>query len=115
MMIYVVGIYFTQSVTDHMVESQQKGLTNKNLDTLADYFGSLFRTILTLYQAMTGGIDWDGLADPLMAEMGALMGFMFATYIAFALLALMNIVTGVFVQTALQSAQAEEDAFLTDQ
>merc|ERR1719401_1110342 len=43
------------------------------------------------------------------------LGLAFAAYIAFALLALMNVVTGVFVQTALQSAKDEEDAFLTDQ
>jgi len=43
------------------------------------------------------------------------LGFAFTAYIAFAILALLNVVTGVFVQTALQSARDEEDAFLTDQ
>merc|ERR1711957_448112 len=43
------------------------------------------------------------------------MGFFFVVYIAFAVLALMNVVTGVFVQTALQSARDEEDSFMTDQ
>merc|ERR1711957_469456 len=63
---------------------------------------------------MTGGIDWDSVASPLFQQIGLLGGCIFVAYIAFAILALMNVVTGVFVQTALQSAMKEEEAFLTD-
>jgi len=83
--------------------------------SLKYFFGSLSRTILSLWQAMSGGADWDSMAGPLIEEVGALTGMLFAGYIAFALLALMNVVTGVFVQTALQSAKDEEDTFLVDQ
>jgi len=64
---------------------------------------------------MSGGMDWDALAGPLFKEISFMTGFAFASFIAFALLALMNVVTGVFVQTALLSAREEEDAFMTSQ
>mmetsp|Transcript_1806 Transcript_1806/g.4217 ORF Transcript_1806/g.4217 Transcript_1806/m.4217 type:complete len:532 (-) Transcript_1806:125-1720(-) len=116
LVIYMVGVYFTQSVTEHMViQAERNQGYSPELKTLSIYFGSLGRTLLSLYQAMSGGIDWDSLADPLITEIGFMMGVGFAAYIAFSLLALMNVVTGVFVQTALQSARDEEDAFLTDQ
>uniref|UniRef100_A0A7S4UQF2 EF-hand domain-containing protein n=1 Tax=Alexandrium monilatum TaxID=311494 RepID=A0A7S4UQF2_9DINO len=115
LMIYIVGVYFTQSITDYMVEKNTEGVAITNADnTLRYYFGDLLRAILTLWQAMSGGIDWDSLAGPLIS-INILLGMAFASYIAFALLALMNVVTGVFVQTALQNAKDEEDAFLTDQ
>merc|ERR1712194_108809 len=63
---------------------------------------------------MTGGYDWDTVVIPLFKIVGPHAGFFFVCYIAFALLALMNVVTGVFVQTALQSAEKEEECFLTD-
>mmetsp|Transcript_58150 Transcript_58150/g.180120 ORF Transcript_58150/g.180120 Transcript_58150/m.180120 type:complete len:730 (-) Transcript_58150:105-2294(-) len=81
---------------------------------LGRYFGSISRSILTLYQAVSGGIDWDSIMHPLIEELNPLNGIAFTGYVAFTLLALMNVVTGVFVQTALQSAKDEEDAFLTD-
>jgi len=63
---------------------------------------------------MSGGADWDSMAGPLI-EVHPLLGVAFAMFIAFALLALMNVVTGVFVQTALQNAKEQEDRFMEDQ
>lgn len=116
LVIYIVGVYFTQAITDHLVEVRLGNSTETKQDRdLQYYFGSLPRTILSLWQSMSGGADWDALASPLMSQVGMVTGILFAAFIAFALLALMNVVTGVFVQTALQSAKDEEDAFLVDQ
>jgi len=116
LMIYIVAVYFTQCVTQHIVDGQhlRTSLTSGEVD-LENYFGSLGRSILSLWQAMSGGLDWDTLAGPLLDDIGAIQGLLFASYIGFSLLALMNVVTGVFVQTALQSAMKEEDSFMTDQ
>jgi len=114
LMIYIVAVYFTQSTTAHMVAIKGSNMTKDDED-LQYFFGSLPRTGLSLWQAMSGGADWDSMAGPLMTQISVLQGVLFAAYIAFALLALMNVVTGVFVQTALQSAKDEEDAFLVDQ
>eukprot|EP00927_Polykrikos_kofoidii_P034666 TRINITY_DN29368_c0_g1_i1.p1 TRINITY_DN29368_c0_g1~~TRINITY_DN29368_c0_g1_i1.p1 ORF type:complete len:922 (-),score=144.40 TRINITY_DN29368_c0_g1_i1:62-2827(-) len=119
LMIYIVAVYFTQAITDHLVErslSQPTGLVmTEGEEKLHSMFGSMGRSILTLWQAMSGGIDWNDVAGPMLTEVTTLSAVMFAGYIAFALLALMNVVTGVFVQTALNSARLEEDAFMTSQ
>jgi len=112
---FLVGIYFMQTVTTHLVMMNAANREKPSNMVLMEYFGSLPRTILTLYQAMSGGFDWDTLADPLTKETGWWVGLAFTSYIAFALLAIMNVVTGVFVQTALQSAKEEEDAFIAEQ
>eukprot|EP00929_Paragymnodinium_shiwhaense_P048467 TRINITY_DN24498_c0_g3_i1.p1 TRINITY_DN24498_c0_g3~~TRINITY_DN24498_c0_g3_i1.p1 ORF type:complete len:819 (+),score=173.22 TRINITY_DN24498_c0_g3_i1:126-2582(+) len=117
LMIYIVAIFFTQSITENFVELGRTDPESMNEDeaSLRLYFGSLGRAVLTLWQAMSGGLDWDTLAGPLLHELGFFTSLLFASYIAFAILALMNVVTGVFVQTALNSAKEEEESFMTDQ
>lgn len=114
LMMYIVGVYFTQNLTTYFVEKGGIVELSEEEENLRNHFSSLARTILSLFQAISGGVDWDSLASPLFMVNGV-SGFLFALYIAFAVLALLNVVTGVFVQTALQSAKDEEDAFLTDQ
>jgi hypothetical protein len=116
LMIYIVAVFFTQSVTDHKITLREtkKSLT-ANDETLSYYFGSMGRAILSLWQAMSGGLDWDSLAGPLFDNLSFLTGMAFACFIAFGVLALMNVVTGVFVQTALLSAREEEDTFMRSQ
>jgi len=114
LMIYIVGVFFTQQITQARIE-QSSGQKSDDLITLSKYFGSLGRSILSLYQAISGGLDWDSLADPLVSTVGPFVALAFSAYIAFAVLALLNVVTGVFVQTALQSAKDQEDRFLSEQ
>lgn len=118
LMMYIVGVFFTQSITNHVVDAREDdggyGMSEEE-ETLLFYFGSLGRAILSLWQSMSGGLDWDSLCGPLFTKISFVTGFAFACFVAFALLALMNVVTGVFVQTALLSARDEEDAFMTSQ
>ena len=74
-----------------------------------DYFGSVPRAVLSLYQGMTGGVDWNDMSLPLERSLSPIFALVFALYIAFAVLAMMNVVTGVFVESALGSAREERD------
>jgi hypothetical protein len=116
LMMYIVAVFFTQSVTDHLMEKNDEDKErSEHDDTLHEFFGSLGRSILSLWQAISGGKDWDDFGWPLYAETGFITGLIFTGFIAFSLLALLNVVTGVFVQTALLSAKDEEDSFMTTQ
>jgi voltage-gated sodium channel len=112
LMIYSVAVLFTQSVTFHLYEGGER---SEDAVNLAYFFGGIGRSILSLWQAMSGGMDWDTLAAPLLDELGFLFGFAFVAFIAFAILALLNVVTGVFVQNAMSSARQEEDDFMAEQ
>jgi Ca2+-binding EF-hand superfamily protein len=76
------------------------------------YFGSLGRSLLSLYQAISGGLSWDDFAAPLVGRIHVLMGLIVVIYVAFATLALLNVVTGVFVESALKSAKEDRDAYM---
>jgi voltage-gated sodium channel len=112
LMIYVVGIYLTQLTSTHRKEADRGDLSAspETLQKMDFYFGTLGRSILTLFEAITGGVDWDELAHPLSSEISPLVAFFFACYIAFAVLAMMNVVTGVFVESALQGSTQDKES-----
>jgi hypothetical protein len=60
MIIYVFGISFTQATTDYLTDT---GTFTETFDAhttdLQTFFGTLPRSIFTLYKAICGGQDWD--------------------------------------------------------
>jgi len=107
LMMYITGIFFTQLAIGTRIEYRDA----HDEDTIAiDYwFGSLFRVMLTLYQAVMGGVDWDAVVSPLMNKITPFIAPFFGMYIAFAVLAVMNVITGMFVDSALKSAGRQND------
>merc|ERR1712193_578745 len=62
-----------------------------------------------LFQTITNGIDWGDVATPLNDYISPAMAPFLCLYIAFAQFALLNVITGVFVESALASdADAKE-------
>lgn len=111
LIMYVVGIYVTQVVCDHMIELRKHNprAFEEQLE-IRDFFGTLGQSILTLYMTITGGINWRVAVLPVMENVNPMLVMLFAMYIAFCLFALMNIITGVFVESALQTARQEKDS-----
>ncbi|CAK0858933.1 unnamed protein product, partial [Prorocentrum cordatum] len=90
MVMYVVGVYLTQLVSDYMVELRREdpqALEGDVMD-LSMYFGSLGNTILSLYQAITNGISWYELSSPLMKYFSPWISTVLCFYTAFAIFAL---------------------------
>eukprot|EP00930_Biecheleria_cincta_P043121 TRINITY_DN29649_c0_g1_i1.p1 TRINITY_DN29649_c0_g1~~TRINITY_DN29649_c0_g1_i1.p1 ORF type:complete len:722 (-),score=122.73 TRINITY_DN29649_c0_g1_i1:175-2340(-) len=103
---FIVAVYLTEVATELVIQ----GKSSKG-DDIQAYWGDLFVSICTLFQAITGGDDWHNfvsvfkLAD---AEKYLQNLIFFVLYIAFASLVLMNLVTGVFVEGAQRIAAEEK-------
>eukprot|EP00746_Dinoflagellata_sp_MGD_P007807 gnl/MRDRNA2_/MRDRNA2_115532_c0_seq1.p1 gnl/MRDRNA2_/MRDRNA2_115532_c0~~gnl/MRDRNA2_/MRDRNA2_115532_c0_seq1.p1 ORF type:complete len:662 (-),score=121.10 gnl/MRDRNA2_/MRDRNA2_115532_c0_seq1:22-2007(-) len=112
MMIYIVGIFILQLVTQH-----REGLSDQDEEPeeLVAYYSSIGKSMLTLYMAISGGIDWGDVTEPLAQHISPAFYPFFALYIAFAVLALLNVITGVFVEKALASALDDRDAVISEQ
>mmetsp|Transcript_64377 Transcript_64377/g.177932 ORF Transcript_64377/g.177932 Transcript_64377/m.177932 type:complete len:194 (-) Transcript_64377:172-753(-) len=67
---------------------------------------------MSLFQTVTGGLEWRNMTTPLMKHISPIMGLVFALYVVFTSLALMNIVTGVFVETALQRGREDKEVYM---
>jgi len=109
LLIYTVSLYLTQVVTDHRQDLQEDSRISIELRL---YFGSLATTMLSMFAAITGGVDWAVLCNPLKNEISPVLAVFFSIYIAFSLLAMLNMVTGVFVESVLKSQQIDRDHFI---
>lgn len=89
--ILIVQMAYTKLLEDDAESAQQ---TNTGL---VEAYGGITATVYTLYTCITGGQDWSDAAAHLASPM---MTGLFSLYIAFAVLCVLNIVTGVFVEHA---------------
>mmetsp|Transcript_73886 Transcript_73886/g.130530 ORF Transcript_73886/g.130530 Transcript_73886/m.130530 type:complete len:718 (-) Transcript_73886:114-2267(-) len=110
MMMYVASIYFTEVA----LETRQLTLTKEEQESLEMYWGSIGSSMLSLYMAISGGEDWRNFLHALMPDSAGpswlnINVFIFCTYIAFATLVMLNLVTGVFVEGAQRIIREDQD------
>jgi len=74
----------------------------------------MFRSSHSLFMSITGGINWGVVVDP-VSDVGSVWVFLFYCYICFTYFAVLNVVTGVFCQTAIASAAQDASAVLMAQ
>jgi len=94
LLLYVMGIFCTQLVADYAPEQSADTAV-----TLRMYFGSLGDSMLSTFQAVSGGIDWRDLTNPLM-QITPLLAVLIFGFVAFTVLVMLNLVTGMFVDSA---------------
>jgi voltage-gated sodium channel len=100
--LYMFGVMFTQAATQHLV------VETYEIVGLSKYYGTLYLSVYTLFKTITNGMDWEYAVEPL-TELGGFWAFLFNVYIAFTYFAVLNVVTGVFCQTAIESAVKDQD------
>lgn len=101
--IYVFALTFAQCSADGLAELKADGLPLGD-HPLTYYWGSLRGCMLTLFQAMSNGLDWRPAYEAL-AETSLLCGVMFNVFVGFAYFVLLNVITGVFCNSAIESAR----------
>jgi len=80
---------------------------------LFEDFGTVPSSIYSLYTAITGGRNWGTFVPPLW-EVGWIHASCFMGYITFTFFGVLNIVTSVFVECAMQSTQRHRDLLVED-
>lgn len=100
--VYVFAVLFTQAVNDYVADPARP-LTEVEREASKN-FASLDATMLNLFMSIAGGVSWGEVLPPLHAVSYAWVG-LYVFYIAFTQFAVLNVVTGVFCQSAIESAQ----------
>jgi len=126
LIIFVFSILFCNGVAAHynVVADELNGAEITEVDLQAmKHFGSLWATCVSLFCAVTGGNDWMLYGEILRTLRndenditGELYFLVFGFYVAFCMVGLLNVVTGIFVDSAVSTRTEDEvvDAF-TDQ
>eukprot|EP00927_Polykrikos_kofoidii_P029214 TRINITY_DN252_c0_g1_i1.p1 TRINITY_DN252_c0_g1~~TRINITY_DN252_c0_g1_i1.p1 ORF type:complete len:660 (-),score=90.00 TRINITY_DN252_c0_g1_i1:201-2180(-) len=82
-----------------------------NTATLNEHFGDFWKTWRALFMAVSGGLDWWTIAEPLF-DLHVLLGALVVFYVALMSIGMLNIITGIFVQVASDMA-AKDRAIVT--
>lgn len=105
LILYIFGVMFAQAASDHLHETDQLTLAlSHETDVLREYFGTLPRSIYSCFKAILGGVDWEPVANAL-GDIGAFYLGLFLLMIIFVFLAVMNVISGLFLQSAIEHAQ----------
>lgn len=97
------GILFTQAVTEHRLIPGSPEIPN-----LEESYGTVVRSVYTLFKAISGGVSWGEVVWPLgLLHPGWMTCFLI--YFSFTYFAVLNVVTGVFCNTAIESASYDQD------
>jgi len=106
--IYVFAIFFTNLSSDYVKLKDSDG----DALVVAEHFGSLWSTIYTLFHSMLNGISWYRIPLALYSIpdwTGPILAVGFVGYLSFTMLAVLNIITGVFVDNAVETARTQRE------
>lgn len=113
LIVYVFAVLFTQAAGDFLLldgatllEPAPEMSTSKT-----HFFGSLQTSMLALFMSIAGGVSWMEVVGELQLLSTGWV-FVFIFYIAFTYFAVLNVVTGVFCQSAIDSAQNDQTLVL---
>jgi len=104
--LFVSGVFFADGAITYCVQRSKKD--SEATTQLRIFFGSLSSAMVSLFKAMSGGEDWGNILDSLEDLSWAYRMF-FLVFIAFAVLALLNVITAVFVEAAVQMSQNDRE------
>jgi len=99
--IFVISVVIANGVAEYVIFSG-----DDISDDIRIYLGSMSMTILSLFMSISGGIDWWTLGDILLHISTAYL-FLFLFFILFTVLAVLNVVTGIFVKEAQEMASKD--------
>jgi Ca2+-binding EF-hand superfamily protein len=109
------GVFFAGGV---LAKCRRTEFDNHNgLEELMDlrhHFGSVGSSAMSLYKAMSGGVDW-GDTLYVVAPLGWEFSTVFVVFITFAFIALLNVATAVFVEATMRRSNTDRDMMVQNE
>eukprot|EP00434_Breviolum_minutum_P021961 symbB.v1.2.019386.t1/scaffold1572.1/size111004/2 len=111
---YSFGVVLTQLVVEHCRFLGMEAVSGKIApmqycpETLRKYWHNVPESMLTLFMAISQGLNWEDAMEPLR-EVSVLAVILVILYVVITVFAILNVVTGVFLNTAIESAGADKD------
>jgi len=109
--LFVFALFFVQQMSAHLSDSEPFDAETELHMMQRYYFKTVQFSIATLAMCTTGGKDWETIFN-LIVPLGWWSTMAFAFYIAFFTFAVMNILTGIFVENAMSLCKPNEQEAL---
>jgi len=107
--LYLCAIGIMQTLQAHVKNQGPEIIT----DAVAEDWGTLPASMLSLFMAISGGIDWHDLLGPLR-NISKWYIVIFVAYVLFVVVGVMNILTAIFLESASQIAHIDRDLVIQD-
>merc|ERR1712137_583320 len=114
LILYIFSLAFLQAATAYVQDHDPDDIPAVTQQGIDDFWSSVVTSLITLYMAITGGLDWEEMAEPLKAT-GTMYYGLFLFYIAFLAFAVLNVLTGIFVDAAMSVAQKDRDNVIIEE
>merc|ERR1712136_589798 len=105
---FLFAIIFLQGATQYI---EHGNAHPDHVEFLETFFASMGMALLSLFMCVTSGLSWWDV-EVVLLEIHPVYGFLFVVYIATMVLSLLNIVTGICVNNALEMAQMDHDLMM---
>merc|ERR1712032_1807965 len=103
LMMYLFALIFTQSAVDAKLTG------GSSQAAFEKHYGHLWISCLTLFKTITGGVSWQEVVDPLMSPVSWPLVLLFLSYVFFSQFAIVNVITGIFCNGAIETASRDPD------
>jgi len=115
--VYSFAMLFTDSAAEYLRDLSHDPCSNSAGESdpdsqealLCTYWASLPRAMQSLFQMVTGGIDWNDALQPL-ASVSWILVVAFFIFFVFMTFIMLNVMTAVFCQTAIEAAEREDSS-----
>lgn len=110
---YSFALWFTQAAATWRFEHPDA--TDGDTLALTEYYSSFGRTTYSLFAATTNGYSWHVLVDPFIHTGHDITVVLFFAYMTLSTFGLLNIVTSVFVESAMHATRHFQDLLMDAQ
>mmetsp|Transcript_37506 Transcript_37506/g.67864 ORF Transcript_37506/g.67864 Transcript_37506/m.67864 type:complete len:560 (+) Transcript_37506:33-1712(+) len=111
-MLYMFAILFCGATSNYLQIAEQ--YEDPENEDLLVFFGTFGDGLLILFAIMSGGQEWHGVYHAVIRT-GWVYGFLLVFYVVFANLAVLNIVTGIFVDSAMAYGSQDLEVALNEE
>eukprot|EP00929_Paragymnodinium_shiwhaense_P055433 TRINITY_DN2776_c0_g1_i1.p1 TRINITY_DN2776_c0_g1~~TRINITY_DN2776_c0_g1_i1.p1 ORF type:complete len:759 (+),score=121.04 TRINITY_DN2776_c0_g1_i1:37-2277(+) len=109
---FMAGVCFVQAATEYLRDNMD-ALSEEDVTEIQNSWGSCQRSMLALYQSVTGGRDW-GVVSTTLWTIGPGYYMLFLAYILFHTCVISNTITSLFVEATIANSQKDYAAVIQD-
>jgi len=106
---YLFGLMLVLGSVEYLMFSDGPEVTEEMRTMVTQAYGGVSVAMMSLFKAAMGGDDW-GYYYEIAAMVGSFEAFVFIVFIAFTFVAVLNILTGIFVENAMKCAKPDTAA-----
>jgi len=115
LIMYACAVFFMSGVASYLAEIEFNEMSSEGTSNLVkgleESFGTMYKSLVLLFKAVTGGADWGDLSTDLKTVSEGYF-LVFSMYIVFVTLGVLNILTGFFVDSSIEnSLSCREEMF----